>query len=204
MSEADSRRMRAQFAQLPPTFSARQARGAGLTPRDLYRWRDQGELWELSRGVFRAADAAESAYLGLLAVAVRTPAGVVCLESALALHELIDDIPSAIHLAIPRGAHPPQIVYPPVVAHKFDKATFESGVARFEAAPSEYVRVYGPARSVVDAMRLRHFVGDSLALHALGRYLRQTGQAGVPALLDLSRTLGVVGPVRSAAEAVLA
>lgn len=204
MDRVDSSQSRGRLAQLPPTFSTRQARDAGVTARDLYRLRDQGVLWELSRGVFRAAEAAETAHLDLLAVAVRTPAGVVCLESALALHDLIDDIPFAVHLAIPRGARPPKIVYPRVVVHKFDKETLELGVAPFEAAPGEYVRVYEPARSVIDAMRLRHLVGDSLALHALGRYLRRTGQAGVPALLDLARMLGVVGPVRSAVEAVLA
>jgi predicted transcriptional regulator of viral defense system len=204
MSESDSELTRGRLARLPVTFTAGQARRAGVAPRDLYRWRDQGVLWELSRGVFRAADAAESAHLDLLAVAARAPAGVVCLESALALHDLIDDIPSAVHLAIPRGTHPPKIVYPVVVTHQFERATFELGVAPFEATAGEYVRVYGPARSVVDVMRLRHLVGDTLALHALGRYLRRAGQAGVPDLLDLAHTLGVEGPTRSAVEAVLA
>lgn len=204
MNGWDVEQARGRLAGLPATFTARQARGAGVAPRDLYRWRDQGVLWELSRGVFRTAEAAESAHLDLLAVSARVPAGVVCLESALALHELIDDIPSAVHLAIPRGAHPPKIAYPAVVAHRFDRATFDVGVSPFEAAPGEFVRVYGPARSVVDAMRLRHLVGDTLALHALGSYLRRSGQSGVPALLGLARTLGVEGPTRSAVEAILA
>jgi predicted transcriptional regulator of viral defense system len=129
---------------------------------------------------------------------------VVCLESALALHELIDDIPSVVHLAVARGTHPPKIAYPAVVTHRFERATFELGVELFEAAPGEHVRVYGPARSVADAMRLRHLIGDTLALHALGQYLRRTGQAGVSELLDLARRLGVEGTTRSAVEAVLA
>ena len=95
------------------------------------------------------------------------------------------------------------IDYPPVTVSRFDAATFAAGVERFEAAPTEFVRVYGEARSVVDAMRLRHRFGESLALHALGTYLRRR-RNGVTELLDLARLLDVEGPVRTAVEAVLA
>lgn len=193
------------YAQaLPATFTASRAREAGLTPRELYRMRDDGRVNELSRGVFRLGDASESAHLDLLAVAARTPVGVVCLESALALHELIDDIPNWVHIAVPRGTHVPRIEYPPVRVSRFAEATFQLGVEPFEAAPGENVRIYGAARSVVDAMRLRHQVGETLALRALRRYLRVEGASGVSLLLELSRTLGVEGPVCSTVEAILA
>jgi len=42
---------------LPPTLATRTALNAGLSYRDLYEMRDNGELVELSRGVFRTADA---------------------------------------------------------------------------------------------------------------------------------------------------
>ena len=189
---------------LPPTFTAAQARAAGIASRDLYRMRDDGVLIDLSRGVFRKADAPESAYLDLLAVAARVPGAVVCGESALALHDLIDDVPAAVHIAVPRGKHTPAIAFPPTVVSRYDAATFDLGVERFEAAPGETVAVYSAARSVVDAMRQRHRLGETLALHALGRYLRSGGARDVVALLDLARALGVESAVRSATEAVLA
>jgi hypothetical protein len=43
---------------LPVTFTAGEAHQAGVHSRELYRWRDGGDLVELSRGVFRRADAA--------------------------------------------------------------------------------------------------------------------------------------------------
>jgi predicted transcriptional regulator of viral defense system len=195
---------RQRLAPLPVTFTTAQARSAGIAPRDLYLMRDEGVLHELSRGVFRAADAPMSAHLDLIAVAARSPAAVVCLESALALHELIDDIPTSVHIAVPRDARRPNLGYPPVTVSRFDPATFDVGIELFEAAPGEHVRVYSAARSVVDAMRLRHRFGETLAYHALGRYLRTAGQAGVPELLDMARLLGVEGPLRTAVEAVLA
>lgn len=189
---------------LPPTFTSRQARAAGVSPRDLYQARDRAVVVELTRGVYRLGDAPESTHLDLLAVASRVPGAVVCLESALAIHDLIDDVPSAVHIAVARGRHVPKIEYPLVVVHRFDPTTFDLGVGTFEAAPGEPVRIYGQARNVVDAMRLRHRIGTDLAMHALGRYLRTTGQRGVAELLDLARRLDVEGPIRSAVEAVLA
>lgn len=190
--------------RLPPSFTKAQAQAAGLTPRALYALRDEGFIVELSRGVYRDAQASETIHLDLLAVALRAPAGVVCAESALALHELIDDIPTAVSIAVPRGTRPPTISYPPVVVSRFAAGTFRLGVEQFEAAPGEFVPVYSAARSVVDVMRLRHLVGDSLALHALGRYLRRTGRRDITELMNLARALDVEGPVRSATEAVLA
>ncbi len=48
-------------ADLPPTFTTRTARAFGLHPRELYRMRDEGELLELSRGVFRQIPSGEPA-----------------------------------------------------------------------------------------------------------------------------------------------
>jgi hypothetical protein len=193
-----------RMSVLAPTFTSAQARAVGIAPRELYRMRDSQAVIELSRGVFRKADAAESAYLDLLAVSARVPGAVVCGESALALHELIDDIPAAVHIAVARGKHVPVIEFPPTAVSRYDASTFGLGVERFEAAPGETVPVYSAARSVVDAMRLRHRLGETLALHALGRYLRTGGARDVAALLDLAAALGVETAVRSATEAVLA
>jgi hypothetical protein len=193
-----------QTLSLPgPTFTKAQAQAVGITPYVLYALRDVGSIIELSRGVYRDAEAPETVHLDLLAVALRAPAAVVCTESALALHELIDDVPTVVSIAVPRGMRPPTIAYPPVVVSRFDPATFQLGVERFEAAPGEFVPIYSPVRSVVDVMRLRHLYGDSLALHALGRYLRAPGR-DITELMNLARALGVEGPVRTATEAILA
>jgi len=195
---------RRRLEPLPPTFTAASARAAGIAPRDLYRLRDDEIIYELSRGVFRKANAPESAHLDLLAVAARAPGAVICGETALSLHELIDDIPAQVTIAVARGTHRPAIDYPPVSVSQYEADTFKAGIEQFEAAPGEYVPVYGAARSVADAMRLRHRTGETQALSALGRYVRLHGPAGVADLLKFSRLLGVQGPVRSAIEAVLA
>ena len=197
-------RLSLRLSQLPPTFTAHAAADARLSPRDLAVLREAGEIDELSRGVYRRADAEPSAHLDLLAVCARVPQAVVCGESALSLHELIDDIPHEVHIAVPRGSHRPSISYPPTKVSQYAADTFGFAAERFEAAPRETVPVYSAARSVVDAMRLGGAAGRSLALSALNRYLRQNGQQGVADLQHAARELGGMSAIRPAIEAVLA
>ncbi|RAG85032.1 hypothetical protein DN069_13820 [Streptacidiphilus pinicola] len=199
-----SGRLESRLSALPPTFTTAQARRAGLASRDLATLVADGEIEELSRGVYRLASAPEAAHLDLVAVARRAPSAVVCGESALALHDLIDDVPSAVHIAVPRGSHRPKISYPPTVVSQYAAETFMIGVEPFEVAPGETVQVYGRARSVVDAMRLRHQVGDSLALSALGRFLRTAGPGPVAELTRIARELDALATIRPSVQAVLA
>jgi predicted transcriptional regulator of viral defense system len=204
MNAVEDSRLEQRLAGLSATFTTAQARQALLSPRDLASLVSVGDLDELSRGVYRRADAPETAYADLLAVCARAPRAVVCGESALALHELIDDIPSAVHIAVPRGSRRPTISYPPTVVAQYAAKTFGLGVERFEGAPGETIPMYSPARSVVDAMRHRNRIGETLALSALGRYLRRNGRGGVSELQDIARELGALSVVRPAVEAVLA
>jgi hypothetical protein len=191
-----------RLARLTPTFTTAAAERGGLWRRDLYRLRDAGAVHELSRGVFRKDDAPETAHLDLLAVACRAPSAVVCLVSALSLHGLTDEIPAAVQVAVRRGTHRPRIAHPPTEVSEFDPPTFDLGRIRFDVAPGERVGVYGPARTVVDVMRLRRRLGEPVAYNALRRYLASPGSRPAD-LLDHARALGVEGPVRRAVEAVL-
>jgi predicted transcriptional regulator of viral defense system len=184
---------------LPATFTTADARRVGVHPRELYRWRDSGRTVELSRGVFRRADAPTPTYPDFLAVARRAPLAVVCLASAAAVWDLTDELPQAVHIAVPRGTRPPRITFPPVEVSRFDAATFELGLSEIEAAEGEPVRIYSPARTTVDLMRLRHRIGEPLALGALRRYLGTT-TARRAELIELARALDVLGPVRSALD----
>jgi predicted transcriptional regulator of viral defense system len=128
----------------------------------------------------------------------------VCGESALSLHELIDDIPHEVHIAVARGSHRPSISYPPTRVSQYAVDTFSFAAEQFEVASGETVPVYAPARSVVDAIRLGGAEGRGLALSALNRYLRRNGQQGVAELQRAARELGGMSALRPAIEAVLA
>lgn len=185
--------------ELPPTFTTETALAEHVSPRDLYAARDSGLIFELSRGVFRHASAPPASYPDLLAVAYRSPGAIVCLLSAAAVHDLTDQIPSAVQIAVPRSSHSPRIAFPPTAVVRFEPSTFELGLTHFEAAPGESVRIYNPARTVVDLMRQRHRIGEPIALVALNRYLRRR-DARPPELLKVAGELRVYGPVLHALD----
>jgi len=174
---------------LPATFTAAQAREQGISPRTLYRWRDDGEVLELSRGVFRRSDAPAATYLDLLAVSVRAPQSVVCGISAAVVHDLTDEAPHEVQIAIPNGAHVPRITYPPTKVFRVAAETWELGAVEVEAAPGEVVRVYDAARTVTDLIRWRHRVGADVAYSALNRYLALPG-ARPAAVYGYAKVLG--------------
>lgn len=185
--------------ELPATFTTETARKLGVHPRDLYAWRDSGELVELSRGVFRRADAPPASYPDALAVAYRAPRAILCCVSAAATHGLTDEMPVALQIAVPKHSHPPTIEFPPVQVLRFDESSFELGLASFEAAPGEESRVYSAERTVVDLMRLRHRFGEPIAYAALHRYC-DSPRPRPAVLLDYARQLRVFGPVRAALD----
>ena len=187
------------ITELPPTFTTGTALAAGLHPRDLYTARDIGLILELSHGVFRRADAPPASFPDLLAVAHRNSTAIACLLSAAAVHDLTDQIPATVQIAVPRTSRPPRISFPPTTVFRFEPSTFELGLTSLEAAPGEYVRVYDPARTVVDLMRLRHRIGEPTALAALHRYLRRRDSRPAE-LLKLAAALRVHGPVLHALD----
>ncbi len=175
----------------------------GARWEDLYRLRGSGELIELSRGIYRVADAPPTAYLDLLAVCRRAPEGMICLNSAASFWDLSDEMPDAVHLAIARGKHRPRIAYPPTRVHVFAAATFSFGRAMEKIDSGEMIAVSSRERTVVDLMRLRSRIGSDLALGALRRYL-QGGDARPADLLAMARRLRVGSVMAKAMEPLLA
>lgn len=176
---------------------------SGARWEDLYRLRDSGELIELSRGIYRVADAPSTAYLDLLAVCRRAPEGMICLNSAASFWDLSDEMPDAVHLAIARGKHRPRIAYPRTRVHVFAAATFSFGRAMEKTDSGETIAISSRERTVVDLMRLRSRIGSDLALGALRRYL-QGGDARPAELLAMARRLRVGSVMAEAMEPLLA
>jgi predicted transcriptional regulator of viral defense system len=142
--------------------------------------RDQGEILELSRGLYQQADAGIS-HVDFVAVCGRAPHGMICLNSALAYWDLSDEIPAEVHLAVPSGLHRPAVDYPPTRVHVFHAGTFAIGRLEVAEQAGERVWVSDRERTVADAFRLRHLSGEDLAFAALRRYLQsRPRQAGSP------------------------
>jgi len=186
---------------LPATFSYSQAIEAGLSKWQLYRLRDQGAIESIGRGLYRR-HGADLADVDLIEIARRAPSATLCLTTALARHGLTDEIPSQIDVALPRGRYRP-VTSAPVAWHSFDPATFEIGRTELPLDTETSIGLYGPERSIIDAVRLRHREGPELAYAALRRWLRRRG-ASPAALLALARRFPrTERPIREALEILL-
>lgn len=183
-------------------FRVKDAEELGVADFELRRLRDSGDLIDLGRGVYQRADAPPSATIHLAAVSTRAPNGTISLNSAMAYWDLSDEIPSTVHLSVPRGAHRPRISYPPTTVHVFAANTFEIGRIRREGEEGGGFWVYSPERTVIDAMRLPRIVGRDQALECLRRYLTFTGSRPAE-LMGLADALRAGQPVRNALEVLL-
>ena len=188
---------RATLRRLGPVFRARDAVAAGVSPRDLYDARDSGWLVEVSRGVYQLREHGGINQADFVAVSARAPGGMVCLVSALAYWDLTDEIPAWVDLAVPAGAHRPHISYPPTRVHVFQAATFDLGRLRLGGDGDPGFWMTSPERTVVDCFRLRHRIGEALAIGSLRRYLdRRDPKPGH--VLELAAALRVRTPVLGA------
>ncbi len=172
------------------TVSSAELIDNGARWEDLYRLRDGGELIELSRGIYRVADAPATAHLDLVAVCRRAPDGMICLTSAAGYWDLTDEMPDSVHLAVARGHHRPTIAYPSTQVHVFAAATFALGRVQQPVESAETIAISSRERTIVDLLRLRSRVGRDLALVTLRRYL-QSPDARPGELLALARHLRI-------------
>ncbi|MGH7919811.1 MAG: type IV toxin-antitoxin system AbiEi family antitoxin domain-containing protein [Candidatus Dormibacteraceae bacterium] len=169
---------------LGDTFTYGEARKARIGDKHLYRLRDAGDVVALGGGVYRWAEA-PPADTDLIEIAQRVPLATLCLETALARHGLIDAIPAALDIAVPRGSTRPTLKAP-IRLHQFDRRTFELGREALEVGTRRPVGLYSAERSLVDVVRLRHLEGSDIAWEALRRWLRRPGRS--PAgLIELAR-----------------
>jgi predicted transcriptional regulator of viral defense system len=170
------------LASLPDTFRYSEAL-EHISERQLRRLVNDGKVIALSRGLYRKSD-----WLGdedLIEIAIKAPRATLCLRSALARHDLIDDIPAEIDIAIPRGSWTPEVI-PPVRWRHFDADTFEIGRGRLDIGEDRGIGIYSAERSIIDAFRMRHLEGGDLAVEALKRWLRRGGQPSE--LLGMARS----------------
>ncbi|MGJ7441723.1 type IV toxin-antitoxin system AbiEi family antitoxin domain-containing protein [Aquipuribacter sp. MA13-6] len=180
------------------TRRATDARGFGLSRTSLYRSAQAGRHERIARGLYRSADAPPADF-DLIEAATRRPEAILCLTSALAHHDLIDDIPDAYDLAIPRATRRPA-TRGAIRWHLFDRDTFGLGREPYPIAGTDLtIGIYTPERCIADAFRLRGSIGYETARDALRTWL---GRGGQPAQLAvLARQLPrATGPLMNALD----
>ncbi|MET0791635.1 MAG: type IV toxin-antitoxin system AbiEi family antitoxin domain-containing protein [Polyangiaceae bacterium] len=172
---------------------------AGVPKAAVLRLADAGKLERIGRGLYalpgREVDESEA----LVQVAKRVPEGVVCLLTALSFHNLTDQNPSQVWLAIDRKARRPRLDWPPLEVVWWSHEVLSFGVMT-KTIGGVVLRVTSPAKTVADCLKYRHKLGTDVAVQALRDYRR--GRRSIDELFVAARFCRVERTLRGYLEAM--
>lgn len=167
----------------------------------LKRLCDQGLLEQVDRGLYRLADAPVTELSSVAEVAKRVPHGIICLLSALQIHELTTESPHAVWLLIDRHRRSPGFSYPQIEVVRASGNALDLGVEK-RIIEGVKTRITTPAKTVADCFRFRKHVGLEVAMEALKDYLDKRPQT-IDALVDAAKADRVYTFMRPYLEALV-
>ena len=180
-------------------FRSRDAADLGIDSRALRQLVDDGSVDRVARGLYRRTDVELTENYTRAAVCARVPSAVLCLLTALRVHDIGTQLPAKVWIAIPHKARTPRLPELPVRVVRFSGASLCYGVGdvAFEGVPA---RITSPARTVVDCFRFRRLVGKDVALEALRDALhdRRATVGEILRAAEVCRATSLVVPVLEA------
>ena len=157
------------IAKAKGTVCAADLKKAGISRTTLHYLANRGVLRRVARGVYTLA----GHYLtfeAFAAVMTSAPRSVICLLSALQFHEITTQMPFETWVAIETNSPRPRV--PNIRVVKLTGKAFSEGIETHEKEGLS-VRVYCPAKTVVDCFKFRNKIGIDVACEALVDCLKQ-------------------------------
>ncbi len=155
-----------RLARARKLLRARDLAEHGLPTITLTRLVQVGKLQRVARGLYGVPSAKTGEHRSLAEVSARIPRGVVCLLSALRVHEIGTQAPFEVWLAIPLHMTTPRLDQPAIRVVRMSDQALAEGVER-RSIDGVKVPVFNAARTVVDCFRFRNKIGLDVALEAL-------------------------------------
>lgn len=188
------------LARTQGVLRARDLDPLGIPRTVLTRLVERGALVRVGRGLYMRMDAEISPHHSLVQVAARVPGCVVNLLSALAFHELTDELPAAVWIAILRGHRAPRLDTLSLEVVSTAQRFLELGVTRHRIEGAD-VAITDPARTVADCFRYRSRIGVDVAIAALRDYDARN-RGGRDALWEMAGACHVQSVMRPYLEAL--
>jgi predicted transcriptional regulator of viral defense system len=143
----------------------------GIQAEYLRRLCDRGAIKKIGRGSYVPAQTRVDPALRLAVVARAVPHGVICLESALAVHGLGTAPTGAVDLAIELRAARPRLDQPSLRVFRLGGEPFTAGVETHRLGQVD-VPVYDLEKTLTDLFKFRNKIGPHRAVDALRAALR--------------------------------
>lgn len=183
------------FTQQGGVLRMSEALDEGIYRRTLYHMLEEGYITKLERGVYKLVGKDPLSNPDLAIVATKIPKARICLVSALDYHEMTNEIPHRVHIALPRTSRDPKLDYPPLSVYRFSGKSLTEGVKEHEVDGIK-VQIYNPAKTIADCFKFRNKIGKDIAIEALERGIRE-GKASYKEILhyaEICRVKTVIKP----------
>jgi predicted transcriptional regulator of viral defense system len=154
------------LARTRTLLRARDLTQLGLPTIALTRLVKAGKLERVARGLYGLPGEEISEHRSLAEVAARVSKGVVCLLSALRVHEIGTQAPFEVWIAIPLHMVRPRLDQPAIRVVRMSDEALAEGVER-RVIDGVEVPVFNVARTIVDCFRFRNKIGLDVAIEAL-------------------------------------
>lgn len=191
-----------RHAGLPGLFRPADLEAEGIPRQRLGGMLRRGEAQRVARGLYRLRDAPATELETIAAVSKRVPRAIVCLMTALHVHEIGTQAPREVWIAIDRKARKPLASGLPIRIVRFSGAMLRYGIDSREVLGVP-VRLTSPARTVVDCFRYRNKFGIDVALEAL-RDAVQSRKATVDEIMRAAHMCRIKTVISPYLEAVVA
>ena len=134
-------------------------------------------------------------------VTMAIPNGVICLQSALAYHNLTTYQPWEISVAIDRKSRVTAPDYPPVKIYYFTPKVFNAGIEIIRLGKHE-VKIYCKEKTICDCIRYRNQIGKDIIKEMMLSYIK-THTRNLELLMRYADICGVTKQVELYIEVLL-
>jgi predicted transcriptional regulator of viral defense system len=182
-------------AHLPALFRSVDLEARGIPRGHVRALIRHGEVERVGRGIYRLAAVEPHLLETVATVAAAIPGGVICLLTALRIHDIGTQSPPDVWIAIDRKRRKPIHLPTKVRIVRFSGAMLTYGVIR-RTVLGVPISITSSARTVVDCFRYRNKVGLDVAMEALRDAVRgrKTTIAEISRVADACRIRTVIGP----------
>jgi predicted transcriptional regulator of viral defense system len=191
-----------QRAGVGAFFRPRDVLPLGVTYYQIRRMAAEGRVEAVGPGLYRLAEAEATEMETIAMVASAVPHAIICLLSALRVHEIGTQSPHQVWLAIDRKARKPKRLPAAARIVRFSGQMLTYGVVT-QKMQGVSVRITSPARTVVDSFRYRNKIGLDVAMEALRDAVRsrKTTVSEIDRAAEVCRISTVIGPYLAALSA---
>jgi predicted transcriptional regulator of viral defense system len=183
-------------------FRPRHVAPLGVSFRQLQKLVAGGVVERIGSGLYRLSEVQPTEVETIAMVACAVPGAIVCLLTALRVHEIGTQSPPEVWIALDRKRRKPVDLPTRVRIVSFSGAMLTYGVVR-RSMLGVPVSITSPARTVVDCFRYRNKVGIDVAMEALRDAVRSRKATvdEISRAAEVCRIRTVIGPYLEALSA---